>query len=442
MNEKKLLSKKGFIYTILIIGVLTLTLVNFWGWFYMKGVEDAMLQELTRNSKRTAQVYANSLSEQYGLQEAISPDDAEVHFLTLINLLYTYKETSDLEYLFLTSLDRQRFFDPEFDANRKERVRNYPINDSLFQQVIFQDTTVAERVTFAGEYFMTTYAPVFNLADIPIAVLVMEAKADVFSTLQTFRDTLFYMGLGGILVIAIFAAIIVNAVRQLLQTEEKLLQQSRLAQLGQMAAMVAHEIRNPLSIIKGSADVLRKKYASEDNELFDFIPEEINRLNRLVSDFLQFARRKELPLADVNAVEIISGLTNSMNDPRIETALAEDSPELQLDSDAFKQVMLNIIENARKSTPEAESRERASIFVRSSILDRPRKYRIEVEDHGEGMTPEVLSQIFDPFFSTRATGSGLGMAITKQLVEQMKGNISVTSQKNAGTTVRLEFPIS
>ena len=225
--------------------------------------------------------------------------------------------------------------------------------------------------------------------------------------------------------------------RRLFRAETRLHQQGRLAQLGQMAAMVAHEIRNPLSIIKGSAEVLQKKYADAGDELFDFIPDEINRLNRLVNDFLQFARQRALNLTQTDANRIAAALVKQIGDPRILTELDAAAPAILLDEDAFRQVLLNIIDNARKATG-AEGR----IVIRSQVLkQRSPRLRFQVADSGAGMPPEVLAKIFDPFYSTRATGSGLGLAITQQLVVQMRGEIRVASELEQGTTITLEFPL-
>ncbi|MCB0275743.1 MAG: hypothetical protein KDI06_13075, partial [Calditrichaeota bacterium] len=229
-----------------------------------------------------------------------------------------------------------------------------------------------------------------------------------------------------------FGGIIILATRRLFDSESRLRRQERLAQLGQMAAMVAHEIRNPLSIIKGSADVLKKKYAGENNELFDFIPEEIDRLNRLVSDFLQFARQKELPTESLDPARLIGDLVSRINDPRIRFESPPDSAAIPLNKDAFQQVVLNLLENARKATPPE-----GQIEV---ICKKGRTYRISLRDSGEGMSAEVLGKAFDPFYTTRATGSGLGLAITRQLVEQMNGAIHLDSSPGQGTTAILEFP--
>lgn len=443
MNESKLLSRKTAIYAVLALAVVALAVLNFWGWFFIRGIERQILQQLGRQLNNAGKVYALQISEKFLLWESgaaqedifLLPEN-DLKLIPLQQLLYEFKVTGELETLFIISLDKERFIGPDIAPGSRERLRRFPLNDSLFRKAVLGAQPEAERIIFAGQYFLTAYCPVFDLAGEVAAVLVLEAPGRVFSTLQFFRQMLLYLGIGGLTALLFFGGVIVIAIRRLFRAEEALHQQNRLAQLGQMAAMVAHEIRNPLSIIKGSAEVLQKKYASQSDELFDFIPEEINRLNRLVNDFLQFARRRNLHLEPANPAEIIALLLGQMNDPRIRAELGDAAPSLKLDRDAFKQVMLNILENARQAIP-AEGR----VTIRAALTERPKCYRISIEDNGCGMSPETLQKIFDPFFSTRAAGSGLGMAITRQLVEQMGGRIAVSSKENEGATVNLEFPL-
>lgn len=443
MNESKLLSRKTAIYAVLALAVLALAALNFWGWFFIRGIERQILRQLGRQLNNSGKVYALQISEKFLLWESgaagenifLLPEN-DLKLIPLQQLLYEFKETGELETLFIVSLDKERFIGSDVAPGSRERLRRFPLNDSLFRKAVLGMQPEAERIVFAGQYFLTAYCPIFDLAGEVAAVLVLEAPGRVFSTLQFFRRMLLYLGIGGLTALLFFGGVIVVAIRRLFRAEEALQRQNRLAQLGQMAAMVAHEIRNPLSIIKGSADVLQKKYASQSDELFDFIPEEINRLNRLVSDFLQFARRRNLTLEPANPAEIITLLSGQINDPRIRAELGEAAPSLKLDRDAFKQVLLNIIENARQAIPP-EGR----VTIRAAVTGRPKRYRISIEDNGCGMSPETLQKIFDPFFSTRAAGSGLGMAITRQLVEQMGGQIAVSSKENEGTTVNLEFPL-
>ncbi|MCB0301873.1 MAG: HAMP domain-containing histidine kinase, partial [Calditrichaeota bacterium] len=125
---------------------------------------------------------------------------------------------------------------------------------------------------------------------------------------------------------------------------------------------------------------------------------------------------------------------------RLDFNIPEAVPQLKLNEDAFKQVMINIIENARQSVSAAADGGKILVEI------DPKKggahtVSIRVTDNGCGMSVETLDRIFEPFYSTRATGSGLGMAITKQLVTQMNGTISVVSQTGKGTTVTVNFPI-
>ncbi len=438
MNSSGLLARRGVIYALLGVGILTLAAINFWAWLFVRGVQGQIRDQLTRQVKQLSQTYALLIGERYLLQDVFALPENSVEVIALQQMLFQFKENADLEGIFLISPDRSTYISDRISPAEEEALRRFPLNDSLFYQAALGMQPEADFVQFGEEYFLTTYTPVFDITDAVVGVLVVEAPARLFSILGFIGNTLLYVGLGGVGLIGLFAAIIVLAIRRLFRIEAQLHQQSRLAHLGQMAAMVAHEIRNPLSIIKGSADVLRKKYASEQNELFDFIPDEIDRLNRLVNDFLQFARRRELRLEPVDVAEQLQVLVGQMNDPRIHLEIPEALPPVRLDRDAFQQVMLNIVENARQAiTPEGRIHIRATLVSR-----RPRSLTLEVIDDGCGMSPETLEKIFEPFFSTRATGSGLGMAITRQLVEQMNGTITVSSEENHGTTVKLEFPLS
>ncbi len=442
MNSAKLFSNKKVIYSLLGVGIVILTGLNFWGWFFIRSFTTDILAQLKQHLRVTGEIYAEQLSEKivgetFLLQDIFSAGANEWNVITLHTLLYDFKQRSQLEDIFVVSLDRRQFIGYELTEPAANRLEKFLFNDSLFLQATLGNSPEPELNRLADQYFLTAYTPIRDENGDVAAVLITEAPAQLFSNLRFFEHTLLYVALGALGMIILFAVLIILAVRQLFAVETRLHQQTRLAHLGQMAAMVAHEIRNPLSIIKGSADVLRRKYSSEENELFDFIPEEIDRLNRLVNEFLQFARQKEPNLQPTNPAEVITPLVDQLNDERISAHFEPSLPKVQLDRDAFKQIILNILENARQATGD-----QGNILVRGyTVSQRSLRCVIEVKDDGVGMPRETLEKIFDPFFSTRATGSGLGMAITKQLVEQMNGQISVESQPNQGTTVKLIFPV-
>ncbi|MGH1363517.1 MAG: two-component system sensor histidine kinase NtrB [Calditrichia bacterium] len=435
MNKGSILSRKWAIYALLIVGILTLIVLNFWGWFFIRSVEDRIAVQLQQQLEQTADFYARDIGARYLEMNISTLSPLEEPLNTSLPIaLYDYKRQANLQSIFLVSLDQRFSIDENLSASEGNPLSSFPINDSLFAMATVGEPASVELVELTGEYFLTAYAPVFNEFDEITAILVLEAPATLFNTLQFFRRNLALLGFAGFALIILFAGIILLAIRKLFEIEAQLTAQSRLAHLGQMAAMVAHEIRNPLSIIKGSADVLRKKYSNTKDELFDFIPDEIDRLNRLVSDFLQFARKRDPELFDVEPAPLISSLIDQMKDGRIRFE-CESEAQLKLDPDAFRQIMLNIIENARQAIDKD-----GSVRISCSERKRPAIYQIAVVDDGKGMNEQTLQQVFDPFFSTRATGSGLGMAITKQLVEQMSGSISVSSKPGKGTTVQLDFP--
>lgn len=431
------LSNKKVIYGIISVSIVVLILLNFWGWFFVSNLESRMLTRLQTQGQKNAALYARLISEKVNEAVLESTDFTasdvftlnEIQILPVIDLMIQFSDAAALNALSIVSLDQTEALYP-VSASRSV---NMPINEPLFQESSLRGETASERRLIDGQYYIIAYAPLLDLEDIPQAVLYVEIPAEIFREIDFFRQTLLYMGITGLLLIILFSFLIWTAIRRLFAMEAQLQQQNRLAHLGQMAAMVAHEIRNPLSIIKGSADVLRKKYADANDELFEFIPEEINRLNRLVNDFLQFARKRELDLTPLAADKIIERLTTQMNDGRIHLALKGGETDVPLEEDAFKQVILNIVDNALKAIED-----NGKVEVRTS-WSRQRGYLIEVEDNGPGMSAETVSKIFDPFFSTRATGSGLGMAITLQLVEQMRGEIKIDSKETVGTTVSVVF---
>ncbi len=242
-----------------------------------------------------------------------------------------------------------------------------------------------------------------------------------------------------------FSLVLFWAIRLLIKTHESLRSSERLAAMGQMAATVAHEIRNPLSIIKGTAEVIHSKYGSADepDELFEFIPSEVRRLNRLVSDFLAFARDRDL---ERNATDLKSSvekpLVSLQDDIRKANVMLEkdydDLPQVNHDEDAVNQLILNFTLNAIQAMNGA-----GKIVIR--LKNEPRKkgsqyVRVEIEDTGSGF--DVKSEkIFEPFYTTKTSGSGLGLAICKRLVEKHNGWIEVESEKEKGTTIRFYLPV-
>jgi PAS domain S-box-containing protein len=245
---------------------------------------------------------------------------------------------------------------------------------------------------------------------------------------------------------------IVRDVTEIKKLREKVASAERMAALGEMAAKVAHEIRNPLLSIGGFARRLEKKLDGEMKENAKIIVSEVQRLEGILNDTLSFVKTTRLNKIKTNIGEIIENVINLV-EPVIydkgNTLIKEiESPvETFVDYDRIKEAILNIVNNANQATDHGTIIIRLKTERRHAppnlfgISKEERIVVIEVEDNGCGIKKEDLDRIFDPFFTTRPTGTGLGLSITKRIVEEHGGKIEVESQYGKGSIFRIYLPI-
>jgi len=229
---------------------------------------------------------------------------------------------------------------------------------------------------------------------------------------------------------------------------EQMKRADRLASIGEMAAGIAHEIKNPLAGIAGVIQVLRKDLAGGDPKraILDEVLSQVERMDKAVRNLLSFARPPEPKMSLVDINELIGKLIDFLS-PQFakhgitaERRLAAGLPRLVLDPGLMQQALLNISLNAIKAMPEG-----GTLSVETRAEEReggiPGAVKIVFTDTGEGITPENLGRIFSPFFTTRQQGTGLGLAITQRIVEQHKGELDVTSDPGKGATFTIILPL-
>ena len=219
-------------------------------------------------------------------------------------------------------------------------------------------------------------------------------------------------------------------------------QRDRLSALGRLSTVVAHEIRNPLMIIKGSLRVLREGSAvAESREAVADIDAEVGRLNRVVNEVLDLARPISVERAptDLNAVcaGAAAAAMSAGRDPAIVLHLDPALPAIATDGERFRTVLVNILTNAQQAVAE---RGEAMSPVELSTSREGDHVTVVIQDRGTGIPPRDLPHVFDPYFTTRRAGTGLGLAISKNIVEALGGAISVTSGPGEGTTVHIDLP--
>jgi len=216
----------------------------------------------------------------------------------------------------------------------------------------------------------------------------------------------------------------------------------RLASIGRLAAGVAHEIRNPLSSIKGFATYFRERYRDvpEDEKTADIMVQEVDRLNRVISQLLEFARPMNIQLQSVALIPFIQRsltMVASQASDRNITIVSDLPPEganLSIDPDRISQVLLNLYLNAFDAMEGG-----GTLSVKLAVHDEKR-VKIEISDTGHGIEAKDMEKIFDPYFTTKSSGTGLGLAIVHRIVEAHGGEIRVQSETGQGTTVSVILP--
>jgi len=227
-----------------------------------------------------------------------------------------------------------------------------------------------------------------------------------------------------------------------LKLEEKLRQAEHLSAIGEMTAGVSHEIRNPLGIIKSSAQLLKKKMEKLDatTTIPDIIVEESSRLDNIITDFLNFAKPKTPDLHLCRIEEIIQKNLAYLS-PQIEDnnfkiikEISGNLPEIMADSSMLHQAFLNIFINAFQAL-----KKNGCLTVRIETI--PGSIVINFIDNGAGIPEAVLKKIWTPFFTTKDTGTGLGLGIVKNMIEAHSGTITITSTPTTGANVEIRLPV-
>ncbi len=237
------------------------------------------------------------------------------------------------------------------------------------------------------------------------------------------------------------------------QLRERELLKDRLAALGQMAAHLAHEIRNPLASIEISAGLLRRKVpqAGDAFNLLENITNEVSRLNHMVTECLEFVKPVKLDKKDISLVDVIrKSITIAKSFFKDDVYIAfkhdEEMPLISADPGLVKDMLINVLKNA------CESKEGAVRVLVLLKLLKPSKrakenlheygsFLISVEDNGFGISEDVINKVFNPFFTTKDRGSGIGLSMVQKIVDAHKGRIDLDSKAGVGTKFSIYLPI-
>ncbi|MBD3217427.1 MAG: sensor histidine kinase [candidate division Zixibacteria bacterium] len=257
--------------------------------------------------------------------------------------------------------------------------------------------------------------------------------------ISEYTEIAFYLAIGGM------AGVLVDRERTFArkkeEAERKLQHAQRLSMMGQMTASIAHEIKNPLGSIKGASQILKDDSLSDEEkqEFAEIIEKETDRLDFVVKDFLSYARPSPARFEIIDPREILNSASRQLNYQARENNINihidyNNAPLIKADSDKLRQVFLNILLNSFQAMPEGGK-------VEIKCSQENNHAVITVSDNGIGMPKSDMEKIYEPFYTTKSRGSGLGLATTKAIIEEHKGSIDVDSIEGKGTTLKIMLPV-
>ena len=291
-------------------------------------------------------------------------------------------------------------------------------------------------------YLRVAFAPIIDPFDDVVGVVAVEAGADYFGLLSALRKGIWFAGLVSTVAIVFIALVLWFGKREIERLHERLERAATLSGIGMMAATLAHEVRNPLAIIRTSAESIPNADKKEIPELTKFINEEVDRLVGIVESHLAVARGREFPKTTQKLSRVIEKVI-----PRYEEQLRErgigiimetqSDPIVPYSFSSIRQVVYNILENAASATSPGNV---IKVVIASDRIDGVEFGIIEVSDNGKGIPDEQLEHIFEPFHTTKKEGTGLGLFITKQIIDGHGGKILVESELGKGTKFIIALP--
>lgn len=367
-----------------------------------------------------------------------------------VEMVTLYDENNIISYSFdKTKIGQKNAGGVHYEKAMKKEATSRLLQQGSFLELLFWFPQETKIITFAPLRVDKQVLPTMAEPVLGVVEIVRDVSDDykkVFKLQGLIVGSCFIV-MGILFLVLRFVVkhgekIIERRAEERLRLEEKLRQAEHLSAIGEMTAGVSHEIRNPLGIIKSSAQLLKKKMARLDakSNIPDIIVEESARLDNIITDFLDFAKPKIPDLHPCKIEEIIEKniayLTPQIEDNNIHIIkeISDHLPEIMADSAMLYQAFLNILINAFQAL-----KNNGCITIRMKYDSG--NIVINFIDNGEGIKEEILKKIWTPFFTTKDTGTGLGLGIIKNMIEAHRGTIAITNAKSRGANVEIKFPV-
>ncbi|MEW5766544.1 MAG: ATP-binding protein [bacterium] len=439
---KEVLAKRiVYLKIIIFLGLLLLLMINAGSWFFYNRTRNYLEDELAKRLIAIAATTALKI-DPIGLSE-------ESNKARLKKFLKDVRQTNNL--FNISILDtRQQVVVEAKDRTEEEREKFISFTEEGTKAWLraWGGTNAVSGVYWIdGTYLKSGYVPIRDEKSIPRAILSVEASVRFFNVLNLYKRSLILSGLISLAFTFLFGLFLYRVMVSTTSAQESVRQAEKLATMGQLSAGLAHEIRNALGVIDGTAEVLKQRYNLPQgrDEMFDYIPAEVKKLKKITSEFLTFFKGTPLKLEPGNINSVIDhtfiSLRSELENVHIKLSrrFRPDLPLTLFDSGRMEQVFLNLLLNAKEAMPDG-----GEISVTTNVVTAKagQSYiQIKVSDSGQGIPPQTVDKLFEPFFTTKEEGHGLGLSIVSRIIEEHKGEITVESEKGVGTTFAVFLPV-
>lgn len=429
------------LFLISLFTILLIVVVNIAWWVFYDRTESLLDQQLSRRLITAAEIIGTSIPAE------------QIDSLAVRELRATASTAAFLEQVRMNdSLSEVFILDQQYRYLATTSEETEPVyylaslNSSYIDSLFFSDRPhpIATPSYQTGTlYLKSAFAPLYDSHDAIVGVVGVEANVDYFSVLNDLKQNLYYATVLSVLGGLLFGILFFLVQYRLSKAEERLVSEATNSFLGRMVAVVSHEIKNPLAIIRASAERAGKKQPSTENS---FIVEEVDRLSGIVSGYLDFARSGgEMTIQETeeqfDLAQLIRELKQNVEEKYREQTIEWISPtETDIPFHghrrALRQVLLNLLFNAVDACLGAKKPVRVGVTVKQEHG----KISISVVDEGHGLSSKEARRAFEPFYTTKQTGSGLGLFISRKIIERMRGKLDIASTEQKGTTVTITLP--
>ena len=429
--------------------VLMLAIVNLGAWYVFRSLNAILESELDRYLAGVSTLIAGRVPWQ-SVSSFIPGDEATRDYRQLASSLEEFTRSFDLSDVTVVDSTGKTLFSLSAIKPIGSENPAFQLDEQGLALAWAGKSSTGSAVRVRDAYLQTAFAPLRAPDGTVGAVVVVEADAAFYGSVATSRHLVYLVTLLSLAAIAALGLVFRRILNRFLQHDEALQRADKLATVGKLAASVTHEVRNPLGVISSTAQLIRKRLVKSGGdasfvELFGYILSEIERLDGILTRFLELARSPRLQYESVTVGELLtptlSLIARDLERDGMQFSVDVKTPErrVEVDPGKIRQVLLNCLLNARDALRDSAKKE---LHVSAAMVGRAaaESLVVTIRDTGDGISDEVSGRLFEPFVTSKPTGSGIGLAVVKSILEEHQGQVTCESSRGVGTCFTLSIP--